>query len=369
MKSNAPYSLSINAPGAKNQATTLRKRFNGLVKKTETARRELAAWKEAMPTLAARAENELQPLVLAFAAQQREMVLLLDAMHRDKLKGKKERAKLSELICSIAAEVLGIGDDAEVQALFERHGGEGEGDDPFMALLADALDMEIDDVRGMQTPEEFLAALHARQDGDNDVSPADSSAKPAGKSARRKTAAALAREEREAAEAARLRQPVRDIFRKLSSELHPDREPDGAERARKTELMQRVNVAYKANDLLALLELQLEIAQIGQSDMDTLGEDRIKLYNKILDTQLREIQDEIGDYERQAYMTCAGRMHGRATPQALTRFLEADMALLRQQIKTLAAEIETFKDPAALKAFLKTWEPPADPAYPDDYWF
>jgi curved DNA-binding protein CbpA len=42
---------------------------------------------------------------------------------------------------------------------------------------------------------------------------------------------------------------VREVFRKLASELHPDRETDPAEHARKTELMQRVNQAYKAGDL------------------------------------------------------------------------------------------------------------------------
>jgi hypothetical protein len=41
-------------------------------------------------------------------------------------------------------------------------------------------------------------------------------------------------------------QAVREVFRKLVSELHPDRETDPAEHARDTELMQRVNQAYKA---------------------------------------------------------------------------------------------------------------------------
>ena len=58
---------------------------------------------------------------------------------------------------------------------------------------------------------------------------------------------------------------VREIFRKLASALHPDRETDPGERARKTALMQRANVAYAANDLLGLLELQFEVDQIDAS--------------------------------------------------------------------------------------------------------
>lgn len=69
---------------------------------------------------------------------------------------------------------------------------------------------------------------------------------------------------------------MRDIFRKLASALHPDRETDPAEHGRKTALMQRANVAYAANDLLGLLELQLEVDQIDQTGLDNLGDDRIK---------------------------------------------------------------------------------------------
>ncbi|WP_143605999.1 hypothetical protein [Variovorax sp. 54] len=52
---------------------------------------------------------------------------------------------------------------------------------------------------------------------------------------------------------------MRDIFRKLASAPHPDRETDAQQRKVKTALMQKANQAYAANDLLALLELQLQL--------------------------------------------------------------------------------------------------------------
>lgn len=374
MKPTASYSISITAPNAKDPATNLRRRFNSLVKKTEAARAQLVAWQETMPAIAAQAQRELEPLMQVFATHQRNMVLLLDAMHRDKLKGKRERAKLSELICSIALECFQGGDDAEVQAIYERHGGDDSDaaaeDDEFMEMLATALDVDIDDVRGMRSPDDLLAALGAGEDDDDETVEANATATQARRGKGRKTAAALAREEREAAEAARLKQPVRDIFRKLTSELHPDREPDAVERARKTALMQRVTVAYKANDLLALLQLQLEIAQIGQADLNSLKEEHIKQYNKILQAQLREIETEIAQYEHQAYMTSGGRMHARPTPQALSRFLDADIAAFKKQVKVIAAELEAFRDVDKLKAWLKTWQPRSQTPYDDDgYWF
>jgi len=53
-------------------------------------------------------------------------------------------------------------------------------------------------------------------------------------------------------------QSIREIFRKLASALHPDRETDRKGREVKTALMLQVNRAYAGNDLLTLLELQIE---------------------------------------------------------------------------------------------------------------
>jgi curved DNA-binding protein CbpA len=69
---------------------------------------------------------------------------------------------------------------------------------------------------------------------------------------------------------------VREIYRKLASALHPDRETDEREREAKTALMQRVNQACEAQDLLALLQLQLQIEQIDERHIANAGEQRLK---------------------------------------------------------------------------------------------
>src|SRR5205085_9368643 len=97
-------------------------------------------------------------------------------------------------------------------------------------------------------------------------------------SRRRKTAAQQRRED----EAQQATQSVREIFRKLASALHPDRETDSAQREVKTALMQQVNQAYTSNDLLALLELQLRIEQVDAAHMAQADAQRVKHYNRVL---------------------------------------------------------------------------------------
>lgn len=372
MKMTAQYSLRIAEPSTKSAASRARKQFNTLIKKLEAARARLAGWKEAMPAILRQAEHEYQPLARAFTSHQRAFVLLLDQMFPHKSMGKKDRAKLADLICSIAVEALAHGDDAELKEIYNRHSGgdfDAEADQDgaaFKDIMESILGVRMDADVDLRSPEAMLAAL-AAQLGRADQ---EQQAAPAAATPRRKPAGALAREQRQAAEADKLKQTVRDIFRKLVSELHPDREPDAAERKRKTALMQRVNAAYAANDLLGLLELQLEIEQIDQAGLNDLSEERIKQYNKILDGQLREIERETAGIEHAAELEMGGKVRGRLTPQTLLRCLHVDIAEVQARIDAIALDLEAFRDVNKLKAWLKAYRPPAKVGgYDDADWF
>ena len=91
---------------------------------------------------------------------------------------------------------------------------------------------------------------------------------------------------RRKAETDALSQSLREIYRKLASSLHPDREADSDLRAQKTELMQRINIAYQNKDLLALLTLQMEVEQISSASLGEVPEARLAQYNQILREQL-----------------------------------------------------------------------------------
>lgn len=360
MKLTAQYSICIAEPGTSGTVSRARKQFNTLTKKIEAMRLRLATWQEVMPAIMRQAEREFQPLVQAYAVQQKALVLLLDQMHQHKSMGKKDRAKLVDLICSVALDVLADGDDAELKDIYNRHSGgdfdeeAGEESAALQAMLEQMLGVPMDAEVDLRSPEAVMEALAAqmRQRAEQDQHTAQARA-----ATRRRSASALAREQREAVEADKLKQSVREIFRKLVSELHPDREPDAAERERKTALMQRVNVAYAANDLLGLLALQLEIEQIDQADLDQLSEERIKQYNKILNGQLRELERETAGIEFAAAQEMGGQQRGRLTPQALARCLQVDIAQMQAKLDAIVAELEEFRDVGKLKAWLKTYRP------------
>jgi hypothetical protein len=205
----------------------------------------------------------------------------------------------------------------------------------------------------MSSPEEVLQRAHARMDEQQAQEVAENQAREERRAKRKKSAKQLAAQARQEAEQAQLSQSIREVYRKLASALHPDREPDPQERQRKTALMQRVNQAYAKNNLLQLLELQLELEHIDQSAVNNISEDRLKHYNSILKEQLGELDQEILHVE-------AGFRHAYGippfidvSPDTVVRNLAGDIAEIQHSIRDLEKDLLAFEDLRRLKSWLK----------------
>jgi len=172
---------------------------------------------------------------------------------------------------------------------------------------------------------------------------------------RKKSVKQLEKEAREKEEAQQVSKSIQEVFRKLVTVLHPDREPDEAERERKTKLMQRVNEAYGKKDLLQLLALQLEIEQIDQSQINTIAEDKLKHFNKILQDQLDELEQEIHEVEFPFRMQLNTPPYSELTPEQVLKALSRDIKGLQQIIKDTEKDLKDFQNPENLKAVLKNY--------------
>jgi hypothetical protein len=218
------------------------------------------------------------------------------------------------------------------------------------------LGVELEDDIDMRIPDDFIdqisRQLHEKLHRDTQ----DLENPSASRSSRKKSAKAMAKEARLQAEAQQVSQSIREVFRKLASTLHPDKEPNPKERARKTELMQRVNSAYSNNDLLALLELQLEIEQIDQTVINSISEDRLKHYNKVLKEQSAELQQELDMVEMSFRAHFDFSPYGALSPTMAFSMLERDIAQIREDIDGLKEDVETLQDPTNLKKWLKAYK-------------
>ncbi len=314
------------AAGGAGQASAEHKRFQKLLANIEQARARLADWHRQLPLFGQAHERTAAPAIARLWATRRACAFELEQLLMGGRWSKAERESLSGLIGALALALLAASarHDDELKALFNRHG----------AVDVDHVDRAEPRARITQTVEaaEPASSQHHQRP--------------------RRTAA----QKRAAQDELRISQTVRQVYRKLASALHPDRIKDSAARAVATTQMQRANVAYEAGDLLALLELQLQIEQIDMAHAAGIAAEQVRHFNKVLAEQLCEIEKEL-DERQMAFCATYGLLTDqRLDPNKLGLLLKDEMRELAANQTQLDHTRRLLRgDAASVKRWLKGW--------------
>ncbi len=266
------------------------KKFNLLLEQIAVARVAVETWTAETQRLRERHLLEvvaqakpLQALQLALALQLEQ--LLLSPPAGLKMTVRRRNALTDYLLQLVYTLLENDPDNSELHALHDRHS-----EDDFASIREEDRELELEiaedmlsnlygddmvDTTGVADAEELVRRTHERAAQQRSTEPP-----------RKRNKREQASDARRKVEADALTQSVREIYRKLASSLHPDREPDATVRAEKTALMQRINIAYQNKDLLALLTLQMEVEQINSASLGDVPEARLAQYNQILREQL-----------------------------------------------------------------------------------
>ena len=356
---NEPSERAVNITAGLGEASLSKgqETFNALTKQIEERRTRLLIWEEMRLTFQKKYVDELLPLQRESTDLQVKMVHLLNDAFDSKRLTKAERRSLSDLIADMAGRLVDACDDVAMKAIYNMHSASDYDNETVAELNVEAptpdelLGFEAEDDGDVDSPDELLQRVEAQMQARHD---ARERAKEARRAARRqsspKNRAAQALQDTAQAE---LRKPIREVYRKLASALHPDREPDAQERLRKTTLMQRANHAYKKKDLLTLLALQRELEHIPQLPLNDITEDRLQHYNKILQDQIDELDQEIRYVEDDFRQACGIRSSTDVSPRTVLRSLQKEITMLQRYIQNLAGSLRLFQDIEQLKHSLE----------------
>ena len=350
-----PQGLQISSATGDAALSPEQKRFNTLIKQIEKLRQTLAGWHDFIPQYQRTHAQVIVPLVDSARAAQREWAFALAGLLQQPGWTKGERATLNELIADSAGELLAgqDEDDAELKALFDQHSdvdfdtGQQEARTALQAMMETMTGVDLGDPDKIGSEEELFQRMQEALKGqaeEGSGSPHEAPARP-----RRQTAAQKRRE----AEAQEATQSLREVFRKLASALHPDREPDATAREAKTALMQKVNQAYASNDLLTLLELQLQIEQVDAGHVGRASAQRLKHYNKVLAEQLAELKNEIVRVESGFLMDFGLQPEWNASPKKLLSSIDQEAKRLRNLATMIRQDLRRLGDKAATKHMLR----------------
>ena len=350
-----PVSQTLRIAPQSNKPTLSKgqKTFNTLVAKIETRRAELLQWQTVVQSCLQKVSSDYAPVAQELKQYQTAMVHGLDQVLDQKGLNKVERRAVQEIVCSLAGRLVAETGDEALKAIYNKHS-----DDDFDAEAASELEdmkqsmedifgIDLGDVTDVNSPEALLAKIKAQLEQAPSQEPRPNQ--------RKKTAKQLAREAEKKAEEDQTSLSIREVYRKLVSALHPDREPDLEERQRKTTLMQRVNQAYDKKDLLQLLELQLELEHIDAHSIAGMSEDRVKHFNKILKEQLAELEQEIAYVEMPLRSQLNLHPLQSLAPANVLPFFYRDLADLKRHVQEIKHDLDVLTNLSALKVWIKVY--------------
>ena len=359
MKRPNPRTVSIATHPDQATLSKGQKAFNTLIKQIENKRARLAEWESAMPPYHQKYLSDWVPLMESSADLRTRLVVCLDGAYDQKGFTKTERRSIAGIITGLAGELVAARNDAEMKRIYNRY-SQSDYDREEAAnlkgvqdMLEDALGLDLGEALDGSSPDEFFARAQEKIQERQAEFDAERQAHEDRRAKRAQSAKQLAQEARQQTQQRQLSQSIREVYRKLVSALHPDRETDPTERARKTALMQRVNQAYDKNNLLQLLELQLELEHIDQFALNHISDDRLKHYNKILKDQLAELDQEILHVEGQFRAQYGLSPFVDLSPSTILRDLVTDIVAMQQANRDIEHDLRLFDDIKMIKQWLK----------------
>ncbi len=145
--------------------------------------------------------------------------------------------------------------------------------------------------------------------------------------------AKLKRQQEKLEQASKLaEQSLKTVYLKIAATIHPDRETDETKKVEKTELLQRANEAYAAQDLFYLLKLQIQIEQNRGTSQKGLSAEQMKFYQLALDLQSQKLEDQIEEIIQSLSWNKKAQA-GKVKIADLYKQVDADSLAMKKQLK------------------------------------
>ena len=337
------------------ELTPAQKRFNTLLARVSALSDSIATL-EALST-----QHRSRHLTAMSALQQQEdaarknLLLFLDSrLHQAELTATHRRSA-TQIILALC-EALAHKQDQHVQAVFNQHHSEEDaqalaeearaGAEHAKAVFEDLFGKPLHGADDLHTAEAvFEAGLRQYREQQQRLED-----KRQAKKAKKKP---VARQLKDAQQKMDANTALRTVYRQLASALHPDREPDAAERLRKTALMSEVNAAYDRKNLSELLKLQLHIAQIDSASLSRMADDKLNAMCLLLKEQVEALEEDEAQAQFEIHHYLGVNELDHISAESLTRALAIQLRDKEHEIDTLTRDLRRIQNEAELKRWLK----------------
>lgn len=345
--------LQVGGKGAR--LSPAQQRFNRLLAKIDKLKAQVADIKTLADAYRPLYSGTLEPLREQQRDLLRRMALQLDARLGRKGLTALQKRRATEILCEMCEE-LAVHGDEDMAALHDKHSAYSlremaeEKASAIRAMIEGVLGrpLEVEEDDDDESRDPFDAMMRAGQEQLRQAAQAERDQFEAAQ-ARKKPTAAQRKAGQQQQDAETI---LRQVFRQLASALHPDRERDPVEHQRKTALMSEANAAYGRQDLVALLHMQLRLAQADPQALLQQPEERIAAMSLLLKQQAAELERELFGRRDQARQEFELDSFQTLSAVVLKRQLAQQEEILREELEGMAQDIQAVQDDAGLKRWL-----------------
>ncbi|MBP7492061.1 MAG: hypothetical protein KA803_08195 [Rhodoferax sp.] len=335
--------------------TAAQKRFNKLMASIEAARAESKEVQRVTDAHRPTHVTTMQQLARQVLQLRKDMIQFLDRRLQVKGLTANQKQQSTHILLSLCDQLAHL-DDPELDEILSRHRSaedmaeleqdEAAAAEEAKAFMEDFLGEGFASDQDFSNPEDVLNAAMDRLRAKEEEREAKRQARKAKKAptARQQAAADLQIDAQNA---------LRTIYRQLASTLHPDREADLDERARKTALMSEVNAAYGRKDLTALLRIQLQCEMVDASKIGALSDDKLKAMCLLLNEQLSAMQADLMSQRMVLAHDFGFSPHMRFREDDFIEALQEQKWTLEEEADFMHADLAQVQDDKAFKAWLK----------------
>ncbi|WP_062034074.1 hypothetical protein [Acinetobacter sp. BMW17] len=260
------------------------KKLNRLIERIEQQKQELATWENAQADIQNYTRSKLFPV---YAELHTVLFEQLDTLWNHLASDVFSKADLAQIDTQIAALAKML---KKSQMLTSEQKVQVEKIDTFYMQHAEHIRAKKTKANSIQS-HNLTETVEQNVDVDWENYEYDS----AQYEAERERAKLLKQQEKREQAAKMTGQSLKTVYLKITAMIHPDREPDEAKKLKKTELLQKVNEAYAAQDLFYLLKLQLQLEINKSLSSKALSSEQVKFYQLALEAQSQSLQGQLDE--------------------------------------------------------------------------
>lgn len=377
--------LVLIEPKAQQPLTDAQQRFNALSQQLASQKQELQLWQHTMQQLQQKVLAELLPLYRQRAAYHWQMAERLDDALTSYKLGKREQARLQDIICALCDTVLQYSDDPQLQQqashLYAHYqpapdiAVETLADEPSGASIETALVTETAmrqyllvacgiDCEGMlaEDVQELYAQMQQLEQQQNDAEQMQQQRQQQRQQTRQKKQQATGQQQAHKETEALAGKSFKLVYQRLASMLHPDREQDEKQKLLKTVLMQKATDAYQAKDLMTLLSLQQQAQQLAVATpgnnrsvqaLHGLLDKQLEVYILNLQKQSTQLAEDILACKAEAADMVNYPHYYRAKPKDILDRVKQAIAYQQQVVQAIQHDLKQLTDVDSIKQLIQ----------------